>query len=1276
MKCLWLVVFVGTAVLQGQSISIAVPANNATISGLQYVLQCTVTSISKLASVEYDVEDELIAVVSASGQTGCPSYNWNTFEIPNGAHVIKAIARDALNNVLASSADQAFTVQNTKPCSDGNGLSSATISISPGTSISSNWSGYQSISYAKSGTECAGSSGTGWYVSVDGKPPTTATPFSGGTVSFDTREFFNGTHLITIVAQDTVGTGSSACTSCDIVGSWQRQVTFSNTGSTNLVPVEFRPSAAGLTLTTAGSAGNCNGGSSCTLTGTEYATDNSTISRGAPLLFAIDALGVVSVSGQTITAVSPGVERVIVLDPWYTSTTLSAQQGGISISDSSAPGGGFQYYQDSQIATGGQAPEYGWCADITSSTGGWHAGLYDMYGINVSQQMYLKGPLPLTSGAANGTATSGHGIIGPCREIWVTVSAITNSIAHFSRNGSILTAYDPNASIFSLSLFNAGGTGQWSTPQWAAQSVAAGWNVLEGGLGCLPGTTSRHAGTLYFGPAYSCGGSASNQAAWHNDIALQASMLQTDAQTNHYYLRLIGTSWAGQLFTFVGAGQLGFTYSPTAIQDASQIWGALNVCTPSATQQCYGAVHSMSMHDEVDGQYGNVALPGGTFGSSSSCGTIGGTCGPTQIVAASGSCVASWQNGGVNAGGHFVIQGATTSSLNTNYPSVWASSSVTTSALNFSCAGVPDGTYNASTDPSLTINPFANSWGSSTDYLHYNALATFMGQANAASPTRPRIAWPPRGIASYLALKNWVKDSRMSDYTEVYYPGDTLGGGAFNTHLQIFSTYMGRTENYQQTLVNAQQDSVPFCTESTSIGNNYSVSNGNLLSVTSFINDVITVSVSDHGFRNVAPSITRVTLSGMSNSSDNGNYYVRSFPTANTIQVVKAASFTNGTYTLTFDNGDVRTGVTANHSGSNIPAAGSISGCWLQDIGHTFTIGGVSGTFWFAIGSNPCGAGQSQNYAIYQVPSGSSTSGSVAVIPDNYYHLGATAGTQVIGVRYQIASQIVPFHLGASCLRGYIPSEDADWVDAGPGTYTNNPDNHTTTVSQAFQVWNPAGLPTGSFQSGVHPSIEQGVESIAGWWGSAMPNLLIQRLACYTLGNRLASPDYGLGFLASARTGSCGTVLFVSNLWDSVQTRTITLSPYLIAGQPIWKYYCAVISGCTMTQLAASTSSDTVKFDSAATVWYVFANNAAVLTQPVISVGLADVPNAANVIVRYAYTQYALSPGQVLALPFVADCGTGTCTLPVDRQIGTVYFQVQYLDANGRILATGSIETM
>ncbi|HYL36155.1 MAG TPA: hypothetical protein VEV17_09610 [Bryobacteraceae bacterium] len=1216
--------------------------------------------------MEYDVEDELIAVVTAATRNECPSYTWNTFELPNGAHVIKAIARDALNNVLATSADQAFTIQNSKVCSDGNGFQSATIAVSTGTSISSPWSGDQTITVSKSGTECAGAGTTRWQFSIDGAPAGSLSG-SGGTATIGTKSFYNGNHLLAVVAYDPIST----CTTCNIIGSWQRLITFSNTSS-NLAPVEMRLSADRIVLTPTGSANNCNGGSNCTITGTEYANDGSTTAR-IPQLFAPNATGVISVSSNVVTETALGTERVFALDPWYTSTTLatSGSEGGQIIYDSAAPGGHFFDWQSrgNNPAGTNQSMKSGWCVSITSSTGGWVPGLYVAAagGISFSNSgLFLTGPLPSTAPASLGNGSSGgHGVVGPCTELWVTVASVA-SIPHFTRNGQIRTSYLANSSIFSLSLFNSGFSGQYSTADWADSSVAAGWNVIEIGLGCPPGNSSYHNGTLYFGPRAGCQGGAS-QAQWQTDYTLQATNLQTDAQTHHYYLRTIGTSWANSLFTFVGSGQLGLTYSPPAFQYASQTWGGLNQCTPSFSQPCYGAVHSMSMNDEVDGVYGNVALPGATFGSSSNCGQIGGTCGPTQIVASSGTCTTSWQNGGINPSGNFIIQGATTTSLNTNYNRHWSASSVTLTQFIFGCSGVPDGTYNAATDPNLTFNIFADGWGSPADYLHYNALSTFMAQANAAIPARPRISWPPRGIAPALALQNWLKDARMSDYAEIYYPSDLTDYGTFNTHIVAFPTYQGRTEFFQSRFQDALADGAPWCGQAQVTLSNYSLA-GTSFSVTSFSGDTVTVS-GPHGFVNVIPGITRVTLSGMSNSADNGSYMVRSFPTATTIQLLKAPATGGGTHTLTFSNGDVRTGVVLNDGGALIPLAGNMSGCWNNDLGLTFAVSGASGTFYFSPASNLCMPGQAQAWDFYQLPIGSSTSGSIAIQPDNYYHLGTTPGSQLVGPRFAVASQMVLFHLGASCARGYSPSIDPDWIDSG----LNLQSSATLGNSISFQVFNPQADTAGTLQAGTHPSVEQGVGSVPVWWAQAIPNLMIQRFACYTLGNRLASPDYGLGFLASARAGSCGNIFFITNFWDYQRTQTVTLTPYLVSGQPIWKYYCTMIAGCTISQLSAGTNTDTVTFDPIATAWYIFANNAsAEVALPGISVRLADVPNATKVVVAYGYTQYALSRDQVLALPFVADCGTGACLLPVDRLLGPIYYQIRYVDSNGRLLAMGS----
>jgi hypothetical protein len=94
-------------------------------------------------------------------------------------------------------------------------------------------------------------------------------------------------------------------------------------------------------------------------------------------------------------------------------------------------------------------------------------------------------------------------------------------------------------------------------------------------------------------------------------------------------------------------------------------------------------------------------------------------------------------------------------------------------------------------------------------------------------------------------------------------------------------------------------------------------------------------------------------------------------------------------------------------------------------------------------------------------------------------------------------------------------------------------------------------------------------------------------------------------------------------------------------------------------------------------VWYVFATNALTeLEQPAVAIRLADHPAAAKIAVRYAYTQYALSPIQNLALPLVKDCGIGSCSLPVDRLLGPIYLQILYLDASGKIIAIGDLTTL
>jgi hypothetical protein len=41
-----------------------------------------------------------------------------------------------------------------------------------------------------------------------------------------------------------------------------------------------------------------------------------------------------------------------------------------------------------------------------------------------------------------------------------------------------------------------------------------------------------------------------------------------------------------------------------------------------------------------------------------------------------------------------------------------------------------------------------------------------------------------------------------------------------------------------------------------------------------------------------------------------------------------------------------------------------------------------------------------------------------------------------------------------------------------------------------------------------------------------------------------------------------------------------------------------------------------------------------------------------------------------------ADCGTGSYSLPVDQNFGTIYYRLLYMDANGKVLAAGDVGTL
>lgn len=76
------------------------------------------------------------------------------------------------------------------------------------------------------------------------------------------------------------------------------------------------------------------------------------------------------------------------------------------------------------------------------------------------------------------------------------------------------------------------------------------------------------------------------------------------------------------------------------------------------------------------------------------------------------------------------------------------------------------------------------------------------------------------------------------------------------------------------------------------------------------------------------------------------------------------------------------------------------------------------------------------------------------------------------------------------------------------------------------------------------------------------------------------------------------------------------------------------------------------------------------LREPSIVVPLADVPTATKVVIRYNYDAYWLDMANVSV-----DCGTGSCTLPVDPKLGTIYFRILYLNSSNTVIDTSGVQT-
>jgi hypothetical protein len=693
------------------------------------------------------------------------------------------------------------------------------------------------------------------------------------------------------------------------------------------------------------------------------------------------------------------------------------------------------------------------------------------------------------------------------------------------------------------------------------------------------------------------------------------------------------------------------------------------------------------------------------------------------------------------------------------------------------------------------LEPYVSSWfnngtGTSSapnDYLRYTMFTNIRSQFTSANAGRPSVTFPAIGGASCSQIYGFENPANgLSDYATQYYTGFNVSylgarsaihgivGSDLNTSGNIGITNVARNN------FGCYSASAPVINQNSTVTNNYGLqgytpngpgtstgpgtdgTNANVINVTSFSGNTLTLNT-DHMIRQILPGITRIQLSNMSNSADNGNYYIISWPNTTTLTLANAAtdfvvqnttlsstiasndaSFTvasvanwnsgppwivniagelvscttlaSNTFsgctrgfgtglpaaghnagsavgigggTITFSNGDTKnmSSLTAKQlnactnpasgnpgvvCGDNFSYTGSLDQTILNHRGMTFTISGTSNsslnsrTFYYNV-ENPGPVGQTFMNFYRELPNGSSTSGTATIIADQNYVPGRQGGTiSFFDPDTSFAGQIAGFYERGAGTRVYSIAFNWNGYGDNGGILNGSSPNQSTLFNYTC-----IDASCGAVQAYSHPHWRN-LYQAENFHAVAMANILHQRLAPYWLTTSLNSPDYGANFECTARSGARGNSLGCMNTTNAPQTLTVTLTPYLQNGQQIGQFI-ANSAAILFSTLAAGTNTVTVTVPIAGeAVWVFPVTFAGEFQQPTISARLADVPNASTVVVEYGYDQFRLDT----AFNTVT-CGTGAaCLLPVDRNIGPVYYRLFYLNSAGAVIATGDIEVL
>ena len=717
-----------------------------------------------------------------------------------------------------------------------------------------------------------------------------------------------------------------------------------------------------------------------------------------------------------------------------------------------------------------------------------------------------------------------------------------NLTPHFGNDGSQLTSYVPGKSMFVRSVFFSlvSNLAQYSDAFRAAQV-----NTLE---------------SSFYVPPNNGGNNYTSSAKWESDFRGYLAPSVEAAVHDGFNIILTGDAIAR-----------GSDAVYDSVSGPSTAWTTDPITYAFTWAKNLGKVIGVEMVDEISSQFA-VPFPQGRLGQPG---------GPQQISCVDDLCTVAWPSQPVvqNGAEMFLISGATSNAnLNRTVHSLYhqnsgfvLSSNPDQDGFKFSATGVGTQTFTAATDPDLTLQMFAAvpEGPDGADYIHNDAISQIMSYVNAV-PGRPAVTWPAAAAAPPANFGAWMAPG-ASDYNDLYFTflvnsnptSYTLGDGllAFNTAWNAKYPF-------------AQRDK-PTLMLVSSAGVNYNIV-GTSIPIASFDGNTLTLS-QPHGITSANVGLTRLSVSGNTDSSLNGDYYVYNVVNSHAVQVYPGnptgPTVSTGVR-VTFSDGQVLN-LTGGYAGTLSPTGIQFDGtsyCVNQDnFGQVATVSSSTytpyggkwyilpaqfdnlidgGTCTWHIGVRPLVAGQS------------GTGGAASVIADNYYHAGVSKVTAP-GVTPDLVAANIMYaaEMGAAGVRVYAFGGDVDRNQGIDACFTG------------------CGV-----QDNANP-FYNGSDAQARWQGMSNAFNLIHEIEPYLLQPKLDAPNYGPTMITSARTSNYGTLLMLTEFADSPQVVNVDLSPYNPSGGAGTMY---IMTGEQLDHQSVSGTSKQITFSPGETVAFTF----------------------------------------------------------------------------------------